>query len=69
MPKTEEYKYIVTYRALVEDDYRTQPFKTMFGAMAFFNFVSNDSAIAAAFIHDEETGKIVAKNVKQGVNK
>lgn len=69
MPKNEEYKFIVTYRAWVEDEYRTQPFKTMLGAKAFFDFVSNDSAIAAAFIHDAETGKIVAKNVKEGVNK
>jgi hypothetical protein len=69
MKKEENYKFIVTYRAWIEDDFRTQPFKTMLGAKAFFDFVAGDSAIAAAFIHDAENGKIIAKTIKQGENK
>jgi hypothetical protein len=69
MPKNEEYKYIVEYRAWIEDDYRTQPFKTMLGAKAFYDFVAHDDSIAAAFLIDEESNERIAKTIKQGVNK
>ena len=65
MKKEEPYKYTVEYRAWIEENYRQQPFKTMLGAKAFYDFVSNDSAIAAAFLIDEETNETVAKTIKQ----
>ena len=65
MPKAEEYKYTIDYRGWSEEEeFRSQSFKTMPGAEAFFNFVSEDPDIQETFLWDNETMKIIRRSIK-----
>lgn len=64
MPEAKEYKFTVDYRGWSEEEFRSQSFKTMLGAKAFFDFVSGDSDIQETFLWDNETTKIIRRSVK-----
>lgn len=64
MPNAEEYKFTIDYRGWSEEEFRSQSFKTMLGAEAFFNFVSADPDIQETFLWNNETAKIIRRSVK-----